>query len=51
MKLNVRTSDELHAAIDEVLSNSRKLAPHGRLEGVLVFEMVTGGFELLAAAL
>jgi len=48
VKLNVRTSDELHAAIDEVLSNARRLAPHARVEGVLVSEMVTGGFELLA---
>jgi acetate---CoA ligase (ADP-forming) len=48
VKLNVRTSGELHAAIDEVLSNARRLAPHARVEGVLVSEMVTGGFELLA---
>jgi acetyltransferase len=48
VKLNVRTPDELRAAIDEVLANARRLAPQARIEGVLVSGMVTGGFELLA---
>jgi len=48
VKLDVRTPDELRAAIDEVLANARLLAPQARVEGVLLSEMVKGGFELLA---
>jgi acetyltransferase len=49
VKLGV-TADDVHAAMDEVLSNARRGAPDARLDGVIVSEMVSGGFELLAGA-
>jgi acyl-CoA synthetase (NDP forming) len=51
VKLNIRTRTELQSAIGEVLQNARTKAPHAKIEGVIVSEMVTGGFELLAGAL
>ncbi len=39
---------ELQAAMDEVLSNARRRAPDARLDGVIVSQMVSGGFELIA---
>lgn len=48
VRLNVRTPEELHSAIDDVLSSARALAPHARVEGAIVSEMVEGGFELIA---
>ena len=48
MKLNVRMREELDAAIEDVLKNARAAAPNARIEGVIVSEMVTDGFELLA---
>ena len=50
VRLDVRTRAELEAAVNEVLENARMLAPHARIDGVLVCEMVTEGFELLAGA-
>ena len=49
VRLGVAAHD-LHAAIDEVLSNARRAAPDARLDGVIVSEMVSGGFELLAGS-
>jgi hypothetical protein len=48
VKLNVHTRDELSAAMDEVLENARTLAPQARIDGVIVSEMLSGGFELIA---
>jgi acetyltransferase len=48
VKLGVRTREELDAALTEVLSSVRAAAPNARIDGVIVSEMVTGGFELLA---
>lgn len=50
VKLGIRTREELAAAIEEVLLNARTLAPNARIDGVLVSEMLTGGFELIAGA-
>jgi acetyltransferase len=50
VKLDIYTRDELARAIDEVLLNARGRAPDARMDGVIVSEMVTGGFELLAGA-
>ena len=50
VKLGVRTRDEIAAAIDDVLASARELAPSARVDGVLVSEMVAGGFELIAGA-
>jgi len=48
VKLGLRTREELDRAIQEVLANARDRAPQARIEGVLVSEMVQGGFELIA---
>ena len=48
VKVGIRTRGELKTAIDEVLANARTHAPRARVEGVLVSEMVCGGFELIA---
>lgn len=50
VKLDLSTRDELEAAIDEVLANARALAPQARIDGVIVSEMLSGGFELIAGA-
>jgi acetyltransferase len=47
VKLGVEARD-VPAAIDEVLSNARSRAPHARLDGAIVSEILSGGFELLA---
>jgi len=48
VKVGIRTREELDLAIVEVLRNARKHVPNARIEGVLVSEMVQGGFELIA---
>ena len=50
VKLHISTRAQLAAAIDEVLLNARTLAPQARIDGVIVSEMLTGGFELIAGA-
>jgi acyl-CoA synthetase (NDP forming) len=48
VKLGLRTREDLAAAIAAVIDNARTLAPHARIDGVLVSEMLSGGFELIA---
>lgn len=48
VKVGLDTRAELEAAISEVLANARQHAPRAAIEGVLVSEMVRGGFELIA---
>ena len=48
VKVGIRTRADLEMAISEVLENARKHAPDARIDGVLVSEMVQGGFELIA---
>ena len=48
VKVGIRTQPDLETAIHEVLQNARRNAPKARIEGVLVSEMVSGGFELIA---
>ncbi|AQV99192.1 CoA-binding protein (plasmid) [Cupriavidus necator] len=48
VKVGIRTRAELEAAIAEVLDNARQKAPSARISGVLVTEMIQGGFELIA---
>ncbi|GAA4332401.1 acetate--CoA ligase family protein [Pigmentiphaga soli] len=50
VKLNLASEQAVRAAIEEVAANARRLAPDARLEGVLVSEMVAGGYELIAGA-
>lgn len=48
VKVGIQTRSELERAIDEVLASARKHVPSARIDGVLVSEMVRGGFELIA---
>ena len=48
VKVGIRTRAELKTAIGEVLANAHRHASRARIEGVLVSEMVSGGFELIA---
>ncbi|RTZ45485.1 CoA-binding protein [Candidimonas sp. SYP-B2681] len=48
VKVGLRTAEAVEAAIKEVTSNARRLAPKATLDGVLVSEMVSGGYELIA---
>jgi acetyltransferase len=48
VKVGIGTRSDLEAAIGEVLANGRTGAPQARIEGVLVTEMLRGGFELIA---
>jgi acyl-CoA synthetase (NDP forming) len=50
VRLNLHTREELDRAIGEVLDNARTLAPQARIDGVIVSEMLSGGFELIAGA-
>lgn len=46
--VGIRTRGELEAAINSVRENAQKHVPSARIDGVLVSEMVTEGFELIA---
>jgi acetyltransferase len=48
VKVGIRTRAELKKAMSEVLDSARTHAPAARIDGVLVSEMVVGGFELIA---
>jgi acetyltransferase len=48
VKVGIQTQAQLEAAVREVLANARDKAPRARIDGVLVSEMVSGGFELIA---
>jgi acetyltransferase len=48
VKLGIATQEELDRAIAQVLDNARTHVPQARIDGVLVSEMVRGGFELIA---
>lgn len=48
VRLNLRNSDEVRSAYEEVLGNARRHAPAANILGVLVQEMVTGGVETIA---
>jgi acetyltransferase len=48
VKVGLRTRDELQSAIAEVRANALAHVPDARIQGVMVSEMVRGGFELIA---
>jgi acetyltransferase len=48
VKVGIKTRPELEVAIAEVLANAKARAPEAKIDGVLVSEMVRGGFELIA---
>jgi acyl-CoA synthetase (NDP forming) len=48
VKVGISNHNELKAAIEQVLDNAHRHLPQARIDGVLVSEMVRGGFELIA---
>lgn len=48
VRVGIRTREELATAIEGVLDSARCHKPEARIDGVLVSEMVRGGFELIA---
>ena len=48
VRLNVGGRDELEGAVEAVFAAARRHAPQAQIEGVIVSEMVSGGWELLA---
>ena len=50
VKLNIRSREELEAAVGDVMVAARRHVAASAIEGVIVSEMVTGGVELLAGA-
>jgi acetyltransferase len=48
VQVGIQSAAALEAAITQVLENARTRAPAARIEGVMVSEMVRGGFELIA---
>jgi acetyltransferase len=47
VKLNVLTAKEAENAFTEITSNARRLMPQAFTQGAMVFEMVTGGKEVI----
>jgi acyl-CoA synthetase (NDP forming) len=48
VKVGLLTPEAVERAIEEVTQNARTLAPTATIDGVLVSEMVSGGYELIA---
>jgi acyl-CoA synthetase (NDP forming) len=48
VRVGIASRAELESAMAEVLQNAKTRAPQARIEGVLVCEMIRGGFELIA---
>jgi acetyltransferase len=46
--LGIDSQERLDQAIERVQANALRYAPHARIEGILVSEMIRGGFELIA---
>lgn len=46
--LNLRTTDEAHAAFERILASARQARPDAHLDGVLAARMVHGGVECIA---
>ncbi|MDB5812141.1 MAG: hypothetical protein JWN94_4263 [Betaproteobacteria bacterium] len=47
VRLNLRNADDVLSAHAEIMSNAAKHAPQAKINGALVQEMVTGGFEVI----
>jgi acetyltransferase len=47
VRLNLHDAPAVRAAYDEIIANAKKHAPHAKLKGVLVQEMVQGGVEFI----
>ena len=46
-RLSLRDAPAVRAAYDEIIASAKKHAPHAKLNGVLVQEMVQGGVEFI----
>jgi len=49
--LNLRSEEEVAKAWDEMMKNVSEKAPNARIEGVLLEEMVDGGYEVIIGGL
>ncbi len=47
VKLNINSREEAHEAFLEITSNVKRLFPHAYIKGVMVYEMIKGGKELI----
>ena len=47
VKLNLRNADEVKAAFNEIMANSKKFAPNAEIKGILVQEMAPAGREVI----
>ena len=47
IKLNLRNAEEVKAAFNEIMTNSRNFAPNAEIRGVLVQEMAASGREVI----
>ena len=47
IRLNLGDAAAVRAAFDEITANARRYAPHARIDGVTVQEMVSGGVETI----
>lgn len=47
VRINLKDSEEVRAAFDEILSNARRYDSNARIDGCLVVEMVTGGKDII----
>ena len=45
--LNIKDEEEVGKAWDEMMRNVRERAPNARVEGVLLEEMINGGYEVI----
>jgi acetyltransferase len=47
IRLGVRSKEEIFKVYGEIIENARKYNPNARINGVLVQEMIQGGFEVM----
>jgi acetyltransferase len=47
IRLGVRSKEEIFKVYGEIIENARKYNPNARINGVLVQEMIQGGFEIM----
>jgi len=50
VKLGLTNADDVRAAIAQIRANAAQHAPDAQIDGVLVSEMVAGGFELIVGS-
>jgi len=50
VKLHITSSKEAEDTFIEITSNARRLMPHAFIQGVMLYEMITGGKEVILGA-